>query len=328
MGALARRPRRHRAGEPGLALSPAAGSHTAPRALLERLIDHAALFPPAQMGMDDALAEDRAARSAEQSWMIGRFVCRASQLEALREAAGGWEQAPPLSVVLDGVTPTDEVSWTEAVRADAAVVRAARDDGAPVEALELPLPSPRPGSAALLAAQSAMLTLRVEKYLELMPGERWRDTLPAAIGATAAVGARVKLRCGGATAESFPSIEQVALVIAASRRAGVVFKATAGLHHPLRHVDAETGLPMHGFLNLLAAAAFSAAHGSTAGTLERVLAQEDPAAFTVSERGLEAEGLRASTEQIAAARHYLFTGYGSCSWREPVEDLQRLGMLA
>jgi hypothetical protein len=106
-----------------------------------------------------------------------------------------------------------------------------------------------------------------------------------------------------------------------------VFKATAGLHHPLRHVDADTGLPAHGFLNLLAASALSAAHGSTAGTLERVLAQEDPAAFTVSERGLEAEGLRASTGQIAAARRHLFTGYGSCSWREPVEDLRRLGML-
>jgi hypothetical protein len=279
------------------------------------------------MGMDEALAEDRAARADSHSWMIARFVCPVSRLTELRDGVGGWEAAPPLSVVFDGLQPADEASWTEALRADAAEVAAAVDAGAPVEALELVLPSPQPSPEALLAAQTALLRLRVEKYLELVPGERWRDSLPAAVGTAAAVGTRVKLRCGGATAAAFPPPELVALVIASCRHAGVVFKATAGLHHPVRHTDAETGFPMHGFLNLLAASAFAAAYGSSASTLERVLAEEDPAAFRVGPELLEAEGLRASTEQIAAARRHLFAGYGSCSWREPVEDLQALGVL-
>ena len=65
-------------------------------ALLERLIDHAALFPPASLSMDAALAADRAARAGEHAWMLGRFICPASRLGELPSGV------PGLSVVLDG----------------------------------------------------------------------------------------------------------------------------------------------------------------------------------------------------------------------------------
>jgi hypothetical protein len=72
----------------------------AQRALLERLVDHAALFPPASLDMAGALAADRRARAGAEAWMLGRFVCPASRLEELAAEAGG--AAPPLTVVLDG----------------------------------------------------------------------------------------------------------------------------------------------------------------------------------------------------------------------------------
>jgi hypothetical protein len=53
------------------------------RALLERLIDHAPLFPPASMSMEDALAEDARVRAADTGWIVGRFVCPASRLQEL-----------------------------------------------------------------------------------------------------------------------------------------------------------------------------------------------------------------------------------------------------
>jgi hypothetical protein len=297
------------------------------RALLGSLIDHAALFPPASMGMEEAVAEDRLARRDPHSWMIARFVCPVSRLGELEDALGGWSDAPPLSVVLDGVAAGDEASWTEALEADAQSVAAAARGGAPVAAVELRMPSPRPSSAALLAAQTALRPLKAEVYLELLPGERWRDTLPAAVGAVAAIGARAKLRCGGETAAAFPPVELVALALASSRDTGVVLKATAGLHHPVRRVDEATGFPMHGFLNLLAAAAFAAAHNLRPAGLERVLAKEDPGAFEVSAEGIRVGQQRASGDEIAAARRHLFASYGSCSWREPVEDLQAMGVL-
>ncbi len=65
------------------------------RALLERLIDHAALFPPASMPMAEALAEDRRARESKHAWMLGRFVVPASRLAELGDEERG------LSVVAD-----------------------------------------------------------------------------------------------------------------------------------------------------------------------------------------------------------------------------------
>jgi len=71
------------------------------RAALEHLIDHAALFPPASMAVDDALAEDARVRAAETGWIVGRFVVRASQLAELGDAD------LPLSVVADADVPED-----------------------------------------------------------------------------------------------------------------------------------------------------------------------------------------------------------------------------
>ena len=269
-------------------------------ALLGRLIDHAALFPPASMPVPDAAAEDRRARASAYGWMLARFVCPASKLEALSREMS-WREAPGLSVVLD----TNHFAPLEL----------AADAGAPIEAVELRLPEPLP-SPAFLAETARRLSWT--PYFELMLGERWRDTVPEAVGAVARAGGRVKLRCGG---EVVPSVEQIALVIVACRDAGCVFKATAGLHHPIRRG------PEHGFLNLLAAVTFAHAHGAGAPELERVLAEEDPGAFLVAADGIAVHERRADRTEIAAARERLFASIGSCSWREPVEDLEALGFL-
>src|SRR5215211_7926750 len=96
----------------------------------------------------------------------------------------------------------------------------------PVRARSPPISWPR----------TARWPLDVETYFELVFEDAWRDSIPAAIGALAAVGGRVKLRCGGAFV---PSLEQVGLVVACCRDAGVAFKATAGLHHPVRRGDED-----------------------------------------------------------------------------------------
>jgi hypothetical protein len=241
--------------------------------VLDHLIDHAALFPPASMSLPDALEEDRLARASPYAGLLNRFVVPTARLADLPD------ERPALSVVLAGA-------------ADAELVAGA--DG--VEAVELVLDGPRPRPADLVAAYRELQPLGVETYFELVLDESWRDSVPAAIGAVAAIGGRVKLRCGGA---SIPSVEQVALVIACCREAGVPFKATAGLHHPVRRGDE------HGFLNLLAATS------APAGRLEAVLAEED-----------------ASAIDFADADRTLFTSFGSCSWREPVEDLRELGLLS
>ena len=241
--------------------------------MLERLIDHAALFPPASMSLGEALDEDRAARESEAAGLIGRFVVPARLLQELPR------DRPALSVVLSGTEDAALLPGTEGV-----------------EAVESVLHAPRPRPQDLIATYRELEPLGVETYFELVFDDGWRDSVPAAIGQIAAVGARVKLRCGGAHT---PTVEQVALVIAACRDAGVPFKCTAGLHHALRRGDE------HGFLNILAATT-----APNAG-LEEVLAEEDPRAL-----------------DLDAPDRSLFTSFGSCSWREPVDDLEALGLLS
>jgi len=248
-------------------------------ALLEGLIDHAPLFPPASMTMRAALAEDRAARNSEYAWILDRFVCPASRLGEVEGLTA------PVSVVIDGELPS---------RADA---------------IEIRLDAPRPDSRELLRTAQELRALSDEVYFELVLEERWRDSVPAAVGAIAAVGGRVKLRCGGL---SVPSSEQVALVILSCRAAGVVLKATAGLHHPLRRPGE------HGFLNLLCAATYAHCRQADERSLTQMLNAEALAELPLDE--LDADEAR-------EARRRLFKGFGSCSWREPVDALRALDWL-
>jgi hypothetical protein len=273
------------------------------RVLLERLIDHAALFPPASMDMPEAIAADRAARASEYAWMLDRFICPASKLDRLPD------DAPELAVVLDGGEGDIEaVAGAQAAGHRVALVEARID------------PTWIPDTQALVQTS---LGDDVQAFWELAPGRGLRG----AVAAVREAGAGAKIRCGGVTADAFPSPEAVAAFVAACRDEGVRFKATAGLHHPVRHVDPATGFHMHGFLNLLAAAVFAHAEGLGEAELAALLAEEDPSAFAVSGDEVAVHGHRAGAEAIAAARTEAFVAYGSCSFSEPVEDLKLFGVL-
>lgn len=125
------------------------------------------------------------------------------------------------------------------------------------------------------------------------------------------LGIRAKVRCGGATT---PRIPDLAELVAACRRLGVPFKATAGLHHPLRSGDE------HGFLNLLAAAVF--------GYEEDALAEEDPSAFGLTAEAFSWRDREAAADEIARVRRELFVSFGSCSAQEPIDGLRMLGLLS
>jgi hypothetical protein len=120
---------------------------------------------------------------------------------------------------------------------------------------------------------------------------------------------RAKIRCGPAP----PAVGDLAAAIRSCRERGVAFKATAGLHHAVR----SNG--QHGFLNLLAAAAF--------GDEEAALSETDPAAFGVDADAFRWRDRTATPEQVAAMRRDLFLSFGSCSFTEPVGELGALGLL-
>jgi hypothetical protein len=247
------------------------------RALLERLIDHAALFPPASMSVERALAEDRRLRAGANAWLVGRFVVPASRVEELGEAP------LRLTVVLDGPLPDDPR----------------------IESVE----------SRLGADPEELAGLAPEVYVEVpldegAPTATSNNLLLASLAQLNALGLRAKFRCGGA---SVPSAQALAAAIRRCRELGLVFKATAGLHHVLP-TDGE-----HGFLNLLAAAVF--------GDEEAVLQDADPHAFGVTADGFAWRGRTATAGEVARVRRELCASFGSCSVAEPVEELTALGIL-
>jgi hypothetical protein len=91
---------------------------SARRALLEKLFDHAPLFPPASLPLPEALAEDRRAWESEHAWMLGRFVCPAAQLAELAGESRELALVAP-GVEFDGDLYLEGVDLDEVLRRDA-----------------------------------------------------------------------------------------------------------------------------------------------------------------------------------------------------------------
>ncbi|NUQ50561.1 MAG: hypothetical protein HUU27_11690, partial [Phycisphaerae bacterium] len=134
----------------------------------------------------------------------------------------------------------------------------------------------------------------------------------------------MKLRCGGQTADAFPSAEQVAGVIHACQAAAVPLKFTAGLHHPLRHIDAGLQAPVHGFINVLMAGVLAYALHLEPADLQAVVEEQDARQFHFHDEGASWNDAFATASEIAIARRDRVVSFGSCSFDEPREDLRRM----
>ncbi len=165
-----------------------------------------------------------------------------------------------------------------------------------------------------------------EEIAGLPPGVYVEIADLSLLDAIRAHGLRAKIRTGGITPDAFPAIGNVAEFLRACKAKGVAFKATAGLHHPLRCVKPLTYEPnapigtMHGFLNVFLAAALL-------DHADEVLAETDPHAFAFDDDGASWRGHRVTTEEIVAMRRDFATSFGSCSFEEPIGDLRALGWL-
>ena len=116
-----------------------------------------------------------------------------------------------------------------------------------------------------------------------------------------------------------PSSENLAefLCTAAARR--LPFKATAGLHHPIRS-------EMHGFLNVFIGAAF-AWSGMDLAAVTRLLNETDPQAFEFRNDSLRWRDSWVSTPEVEHSRRDFAHSFGSCSFEEPINHLRTLGLM-
>jgi len=123
------------------------------------------------------------------------------------------------------------------------------------------------------------------------------------------------------------AIPDAAALIVACRDASVPFKATAGLHHPIRHYDDGLDTEMHGFLNIFAAAVRAAEHRLDRTDVQTILREENADNFRFLKDAVAWRDLTVSLDGVRHARDTLALSFGSCSFEEPIDHLRDLELL-
>ena len=278
--------------------------------LLAGFFDYAGLYPPASLGLAAAAKNYLNYARGEHAWALGRFIVNADRLGELRSIVSAADlRRLKLSAIVSNAADTKEI-FNEL------------EQGSPVDTVEIKWSKPNVSGGVIEVPES------LKTYLEIQCGSNDGDTLDLISG----LGVRAKIRMGGVVPEAFPDAPSVVEVLCMLARRRVPFKATAGLHHPTRSSQPLTYEPqslratMHGFLNLCGAAAV-VYFGGEDGIAEEILQDEDRVAWQIDEGSLRWRNLRWTTEHIAILRRDFFISVGSCSFEEPMRDLEALGWL-
>jgi len=291
------------------------------RLLLDGAVDYAGLYPPASLAMSEAVINYAMYRNSNYSWMLGRFVVGVERLEEFyenaadfisRDGSSAWRVA-----VVAGDDPFETIRRIEDFNA-------LHGPGVICDSIEM-----KTITSYQIETVSASLPPGVQAYFEIEP----KSDFVELITATALVGQRAKIRTGGVTPSAFPSADAIVRFVLVCTAANVPFKATAGLHHPIRsfrpltyEANSAKGT-MHGFLNLFLMTGF-ARESFRKSFLEDVLEDEFEEVFQFDPAGVKWRNEFVLTlHQVSRLREYGIQSFGSCSFDEPISDLQSLGIL-
>ncbi len=323
--------------------------------LLSGIVDYAGFFPPAGLPLDQVLTNYLAYRSSDRSWMLGRLVLPMNKLDEFGNLLPQ-QIAPPLQI--SGVMPGIDSDGAN-FRTGLETVRhfnIRNGSRALVDTIECKVDNEEqlraaasscdkilgatPHDSILPDRQVAGKTIdnSVQRFWEV-PLNDSAASLIAEISelnrAAAAAGGlelnAAKIRTGGVVLGAIPEAEAVAQFLVACAQYRVPFKATAGLHHPLRSQHPLTYAPdspcdmMHGFLNVFLAAAVAWNEQVTVDQICDILLTTDGGQFLWSPDGIQLNGRRLGSSEISRTRAQFANSFGSCSFEEPIRDLEDMG---
>ncbi len=311
------------------------------RVFMTSLIDYAGLFPPANCSMADAALNYARYLADQDAWMLSRFICSASRLEELSKnaaslmpgtfATSGYREmaniADPwlISVVIDG--PLDRC--LDQIH-DFNTRHSNEDQGlALVDALEMRAATPSSIDEAM-----EIIPEDIMPFFEIPIDNDCRGFVAAVAGYLDQGTIAAKVRCGGITPNAIPPASQIAAFITACAAARVPFKATAGLHHPIRaeyrltYEDSPPKAIMFGFVNVFFAAAAARFAKASPQTIEQILNETNPSAFKFTDQTVSWNNdISVDTTTMARSRETFALAYGSCSFTEPTTEMRTLNLM-
>ncbi|MEZ6093765.1 MAG: hypothetical protein R3C03_05945 [Pirellulaceae bacterium] len=291
--------------------------------LLKGIVDYAGLFPPAQLDMQTATQNFAQYRASDDDWILGRFVvplARLSEFESAATAIAG-QEVWPLSVLVSGPTGNGE-TFHEALKQITEFN--SRQNIFLIDSVETKLDDV---NATQNVANSELPTsIRFFWEVANVPNIQESVKVIAAFRGNHAA----KIRTGSVNADQIPSAKIVAEFIFACVQNGTPFKATAGLHHPLRgdyrltyEEDSKCGT-MFGFLNVFVAALCAHNHRLQVEQIADILQSNEPQKFVVSADETGWGEWTVDTSTVAKLRDSFCISFGSCSFREPVDEFNEL----
>ncbi|HYF39731.1 MAG TPA: hypothetical protein VD930_08595 [Gemmatimonadales bacterium] len=293
--------------------------------LLRNAIDYAGLFPPAGLDMQSAVSNFAAYSADENSWALGRFVVPVSRLDEFMAAAWPYVSAKTSPIRpwrLAALCGPDLGSDMDAIERFNGFFKSS-DARLTIDTLER-----KAVSVEEIKETMHRVPAQLQAFLELPVDS---DAVPL-IHAMAGSRVRAKVRTGGITADAFPRPADLLGFIDTAIRASVPFKATAGLHHPLRAEYRLTYAPdsargrMFGFLNLFLVAC-GLHYGMEMGHALDLLQEESPASLVIENDGIRWRDYHWGVAQLEVIRREAIIAFGSCSFTEPIGELQALNLL-
>jgi hypothetical protein len=289
------------------------------RTLLAHAVDYAGTFPPAALRLHAAVANYVREREGRDAWLLGRLVVAADSLDEVASVLSARANRDHELSVIVSSNPADAASQLERV----SLFNERLSGRGRVASVEFSLAE---------AAAVPLLASRVPESVEAFFEVPLEMPLAARLDAIFKAGAAAKARTGGITAAAIPSPSSLAQFLHGCAERHVRFKATAGLHHAIRSCysltyerDSDTAV-MHGFLNVAVGAALAHA-GAHPGEIADALTESSATAFDFGAEGLVYRGAAIPLTDLAHTRRDFFRSFGSCAFREPVEELARLHLV-
>ena len=289
--------------------------------LLTAIVDYAGLFPPAELSMQEAIANYSKYCQTLDNWLLGHFVVPVSRLPELEVLLVN--RYPENKLVIPcSISAILSENWELELKQIQAFNHRNQIQIAAVEF--------KPLSLGEIQQAINHLPKGIESFLEIPLDENLENYLAVLKGTKVAA----KIRTGGLSTEVFPPVDRLCQFIFASAEAQVPFKATAGLHHALAgnyavsYKGKSFSTNMQGFLNLSILAALVYGQKLTQSEALTVLQESSSTNFKFQEDNITWHNHYLNLAELQKSRKCFFRSFGSCSFQEPLDELREFQLIS